>query len=292
MSQSGPSRPARNNSNRDRSGPRRGQQKEAPAEVEIISSLPPEPGILVVDDDRAVRGMLTLLLPRHGFTVWAAASGQAAVDLYAQRQEQIDLVLLDVSMPDLDGPQTLRALRGINPQVRCCFMSGYGGVYTDQELLGMGAIRFFAKPFRLSELVRELREVLGPAEDQKPVVVRKALRRDPASPPGAERRAQIRYLCQLKNSCQLVGRLGAGESWPGIVRNLSAGGLQVLLQRRYEPGTILAVEIPPPDGDDSATARRLLARVVRVMHEPDGQWALGCSFMDGLDDNELRDLLA
>src|SRR5262245_28789501 len=84
------------------------------------------PGILVADDEACVREWLRAALQRHGFRVWLAADGEQAIDLYRRRRSEIVLVLLDVRMPVLNGPQTLARLRQMNPTVLCCFMSGNG----------------------------------------------------------------------------------------------------------------------------------------------------------------------
>src|SRR5690349_11978266 len=76
-------------------------------------------GVLVVDDQEGVRGVLGAMLRQEGFAVWLAADGWEAIDLYRSRRAAIDLVLLDVRMPGLDGPATLAALRGLDPRVRC-----------------------------------------------------------------------------------------------------------------------------------------------------------------------------
>jgi two-component system cell cycle sensor histidine kinase/response regulator CckA len=73
-------------------------QIEAPLE-----SNADKPGILVVDDELPIQMMLAFALRHKGFTVWLASSGQEALELYQQHQEGIDLVLLDVQMPDMDG---------------------------------------------------------------------------------------------------------------------------------------------------------------------------------------------
>jgi CheY-like chemotaxis protein len=111
-----------------------------------------KPGILIVDDEPAVRGLLQAWLPRRGFQVWVAADGAEACELYRQHAAAVDLVLLDVRMPSLDGPQTLAALQALNPTVRCCFMSGHAGGYSETDLLRRGALRVLAKPFALAEL--------------------------------------------------------------------------------------------------------------------------------------------
>jgi CheY-like chemotaxis protein len=118
------------------------------------------PGVLVVDDDHLVRSMVQLGLERNGFDVWSAANGCAAIDLYREHREQIDVVLLDVRMPGLDGPQTLAALRECNPEVLACFMSANPGTYEPEELLRCGAAQVIAKPFHLDQLARTLRHLL------------------------------------------------------------------------------------------------------------------------------------
>src|SRR6266436_1745072 len=81
-------------------------------------------GILIVDDEPSVLGFLQRGLRLHGFTIWSANTGKEAVEIYRNHRESIAAVLMDVRMPDFDGPATLAAIRSIDPDVRCCFMSG------------------------------------------------------------------------------------------------------------------------------------------------------------------------
>ena len=110
------------------------------------------PGILVADDEACVREWLRAALQRHGFRVWLAADGEQAIDLYRRRRSEIVLVLLDVRMPVLNGPQTLARLRQMNPTVLCCFMSGNGAEYACSNL----PARVITKPFRLADLLETL----------------------------------------------------------------------------------------------------------------------------------------
>jgi CheY-like chemotaxis protein len=121
-------------------------------------ATPRKCGILVVDDEAGVRGVLNLGMRRQGFAVWVAADGQEALDLYRRHHETIDVVLMDVRMPGLDGPQTLAALQELNPQIRCCFMSGDLGNYTAERLQILGAAAVLRKPFHLAEVARVLCE--------------------------------------------------------------------------------------------------------------------------------------
>jgi CheY-like chemotaxis protein len=117
-----------------------------------------------VDDEEAVRGVLNIGMRHQGFAVWLAANGQEALDLYRRHRQAIDVVLMDVRMPGLDGPQTLAELQQLNPQVRCCFMSGYLGGYTDWQLCDRGALAVIQKPFRLAEVVQGLWELVNKAD--------------------------------------------------------------------------------------------------------------------------------
>ncbi len=110
------------------------------------------PGILVVDDDALVLNLLHTLLRRQGFVVWLAPGGAAAVEIFRREQANIAVVLLDVRMPGLDGPQTLAELRRIRPDVPCCFMSGCTDPYTPEELRALGAAHLFPKPFPMDEV--------------------------------------------------------------------------------------------------------------------------------------------
>jgi CheY-like chemotaxis protein len=103
--------------------------------------------------------LLKAALPRYGFAVWSAANGPAALEVYRRHQDDIDVVLLDVRMPGLDGPQTLAELQRLNPEVACCFMSGFAGNYSDEDLLARGARHCFSKPFHLDEIARSLGQV-------------------------------------------------------------------------------------------------------------------------------------
>src|SRR5262245_28560286 len=122
------------------------------------------PGILVVDDDLGVRNMLSAGLWQHGFMVWLAGDGPQALELYRALRAEIDLVVLDVRMPGMDGPLTLTALQRLDPEVRCCFMSGNIGPYTEEELLERGALRVVLKPFRLPEFAQLLWQLVSPRE--------------------------------------------------------------------------------------------------------------------------------
>lgn len=119
------------------------------------------PGVLVADDEGPVCTLLATFLRHKGFRVWTASDGQEAINTYRANRSSIDVVLLDVRMPTLDGPEALAALRQVNPNVRCCFMTGATGRYTPADLIAVGSLDVLLKPFTsLESVVARLREIL------------------------------------------------------------------------------------------------------------------------------------
>jgi CheY-like chemotaxis protein len=117
-----------------------------------------QPGILVVEDFSGIRRLLDIALRQDGFAVWLAVDGLEALHLYEQHREFIDVVLIDVQLHEMDGLATLAALQSLNPDVRCCCMSGNPGPYTEKHFRARGAA-FIWKPFELAELCKLLRQL-------------------------------------------------------------------------------------------------------------------------------------
>jgi CheY-like chemotaxis protein len=132
------------------------------------------PAVLIAEDESIIRDLLQLMLEGLGFQVWLAADGQEAVDLYRQHRGRIAATVLDLHMPRLDGPATLRALRALDPQVGCVFMTGHPGAYDEEALLTQGAAAVLRKPFTPDDLHTVLRPLLnrlrpsGPADSRAP----------------------------------------------------------------------------------------------------------------------------
>jgi two-component system, NtrC family, response regulator AtoC len=107
--------------------------------------------VLVVDDNADNRRILQVTLRRAGHTVVTAASGREALKLYAQHP--IDLALLDLSMPEMDGIQLLRHLRRENPNLPSIVVTAYGSVERAVEAMKAGALDFLTKPVRSEVLL-------------------------------------------------------------------------------------------------------------------------------------------
>ena len=98
-----------------------------------------------------------------------------------------------------------------------------------------------------------------------------------------DRRTAVRYLCNLETTCQpIVG--AAAQSWPARAVDISSSGIALVLDRRFERGTILSIRLESSDGE---TARNLLLRVVYAKAQADGFWRLGCAFAGELGQEEL-----
>lgn len=128
------------------------------------------PAVLVVDDDHTLRTVLASVLRRRGFVVWAAAGGAEAVAVYRHHGREIDVVLSDVNMPGMNGPDTLAALRGVAPGVSCCFMTADARPGTREALLALGGLAVLDKPFPsladVCETLKGLVERFGRGRDR------------------------------------------------------------------------------------------------------------------------------
>ena len=110
--------------------------------------------ILVVDDEPVVRRMVSEMLRAMGYEVTAAGDGLHALDLFRERPDDFDLVILDMIMPRMNGLDTFAAMREISPSVRAIVCSGYSLGMRTEELLKDGVLAFLQKPFRAVRLSR------------------------------------------------------------------------------------------------------------------------------------------
>ena len=116
--------------------------------------------ILVVDDEayilKACRAMLTDL----GYAVLTARSGEEAMSIFRELGAQIDLVILDMIMPEMDGSETFRQLKQIDPTIKVLISSGYGIDEISSDMLAMGCNDFIQKPFDMYQASKMIRDVL------------------------------------------------------------------------------------------------------------------------------------
>ena len=117
--------------------------------------------ILVIDDEESVRNVAAALLKTFGFTPVTASNGQEGIDRFRAAPHGFDLVLLDLTMPGLDGEETLAGLRAIFPGVRVVVVSGYSESDRISELASGGPLLFLQKPFTRGSLEQKLQEILS-----------------------------------------------------------------------------------------------------------------------------------
>ncbi len=117
--------------------------------------------VLVVDDEEPVLELTQEFLQRAGFRVLTAATGRAAVDWIRGDAERIDAVVLDLTMPDVDGEETFRAIRRIRPGIPIVLASGYDREHGARRLASEDVSGFVAKPYDPEELVEKIRASLA-----------------------------------------------------------------------------------------------------------------------------------
>jgi len=117
--------------------------------------------ILLVDDEQIILDVGREMLGSLGYRVWTEENGENAAAFYRNKGREIDLVILDMIMPGLSGGETYDQLRIINPNVRVLLSSGYSIDGMARQIMDRGCNGFLQKPFRLEELSRKIREILG-----------------------------------------------------------------------------------------------------------------------------------
>ena len=115
--------------------------------------------ILVVEDNEAVRSLVTTTLQRDGYSVLDASNGREAERIWSERQDSIALVLTDVVMPLMSGPDFVRKIRDGHPHVKIVYMSGHTAEALSQEQLQAGD-GFIQKPFTPAVLQNKVRSAL------------------------------------------------------------------------------------------------------------------------------------
>lgn len=118
--------------------------------------------VMVVDDSRFMATIAERLLNKMGHeAVFKAHNGEEAIDYYAQSWFDIDLVLLDVVMPRMDGLQVLRHILNMNPDAKVIMLTAISNQRIVTGAMKLGAQEFITKPFRLSEFIRAVNKVLN-----------------------------------------------------------------------------------------------------------------------------------
>lgn len=118
------------------------------------------PVVLVVDDDLTILEIASEILETFGFQVLTAANGYAGLQIFTQKQPAINLVLLDLAMPGMDGFQVFTAIRQLTTTVPVIFSSGFSPQNLANKIKNYPATAFLQKPYHLNDLIDLVRKML------------------------------------------------------------------------------------------------------------------------------------
>jgi CheY-like chemotaxis protein len=119
--------------------------------------------VFLVDDEDMIVDVGEQLLEKLGYRTVVAGNGMDAIEIYKEKKNHIDMVILDMIMPEMDGGQIYDKLKEINPDVKVLLSSGYSINSQATEILERGCDGFIQKPFTMKNLSQKIREVLDKA---------------------------------------------------------------------------------------------------------------------------------
>ncbi len=118
-----------------------------------------KPTILVVDDEKDICDLFQDFLTQEGYQVFTATNGVEAISL--GKQERLDLALVDIKMPGMDGIEVFQELKKVKKGMEVIILTGYGTLRTAKQAMGLGAYDYLTKPFDLGLVKNVIREALG-----------------------------------------------------------------------------------------------------------------------------------
>lgn len=117
--------------------------------------------ILVVEDEKSVIAVSSYALKNKGYTVLEADNGYSALDIIKQYEGKIDLIISDIVMPGIDGPEMIKQVHKLYPNIRVIFISGYTEHALIENIVNNKKVHFLSKPFSLKQLALKAKEVLS-----------------------------------------------------------------------------------------------------------------------------------
>ena len=136
----------------------RGPKPDAPVATDEVTPERRSGNILVIDDELILVQTVSAILRKEGYDAVVCTDSLEAIEIYRKSPGDFDLVLLDMIMPGLGGPEVFAELRKINPSVAVLIMSGATANHEVQDLADAGASGFLAKPFHPRDLARAVVE--------------------------------------------------------------------------------------------------------------------------------------
>ncbi len=183
--------------------------------------------ILVVDDEKVVRDLLSRLFVRDSVNILLAENGLQALEI--AKTNEIDLAIMDIRMPGIDGLRTYQELRSIKPNLPCIFMTGYA---VEEALLlktKKPETVCLKKPF---DDIQEIKDLVQETLEKKKLDEEKAMR---------DRRTYVRLSVTLDVSYRKVG--DKGNFTPCLSKDIAPGGISLVVQEDIPIGTVLDLVI-------------------------------------------------
>jgi two-component system, cell cycle sensor histidine kinase and response regulator CckA len=141
--------------------PATSRQQQADREIPAVrGAIGGKKTILVVDDEPANMEVTKEILEILGYNVRTACNGSEAVAIYQERREEIELIILDMIMPEMGGGETFDRLKQIDPDVRVLLSSGYSLEGQAKDILNRGCLGFIQKPYKIEELDKKIQDIL------------------------------------------------------------------------------------------------------------------------------------
>jgi two-component system cell cycle sensor histidine kinase/response regulator CckA len=135
--------------------------RESPEEERLIKGTET---VLLVDDEEMILEVGQAMLEKLGYRVIVAGSGERALDIVKQLGDELELVILDLIMPEMNGGEAFNAIKKIRPRLPVILSSGYSINGQAEEIMKKGCKGFIQKPFNLSELSKKIRKILDEAD--------------------------------------------------------------------------------------------------------------------------------
>lgn len=121
--------------------------------------------VLVIDDDELIVTILETFLKLLGYRAFCTTSAAEALTMFLEKKDQISIVILDQSMPDISGTELALMLRGINADIPIIVCSGYDEEEMRHQTQNIGITAFMRKPVMYDQLARTVRQVLDSAQE-------------------------------------------------------------------------------------------------------------------------------
>ena len=136
-------------------------QKTSVTTIDLEALVGNKEMILLADDEETIRKMGKVMLEKLGYRVWLCSDGQEAVSVFRDNRSKIHALVLDMTMPNLTGKETLLQILKIDPKAKIILASGYTQEGTAEDLIKLGARDFIQKPYTIVPLAKSLKALFN-----------------------------------------------------------------------------------------------------------------------------------